>query len=338
MKKLYFALILLITSSIVYSQPQITSSFNPVPGDNYTYVTVNTVITPGSSGSQVTWDFSTIQIIYNPNTGKYLNPSLTPYAASFPGATVAFEDYQPAGTYHYFIASPTKYEKIGDANVVITNVYDNPATFYTYPFTYNTKVTSNYACTTQISSTMTLEKTATWEAEGDAWGALLLPTGTHQNVLRIKTRHFIEDNYVGSSLNTRDIIEYDWVSTTTKKPLLRIITEYHSIGGTPDTLSYILISDEVSGLSQPDETLAGLSYWPNPASDFLNIGFDLKNEVNVTYEILSSNGQQLSKNTIPGISPGNNVYSVSLENLEPGFYLLKFNAGVSSYMIKFIKI
>ncbi len=338
MKKIYFAFVLLLLSSIMYSQPQITSAFNPVPGDIYKYHSVNPTITPGNSGAQVTWDFSTLSIAYNPNIGRYHSPASTPYAASFPGSTVAYEDHFAAGTYHFFTASSTKFEKLGDANVMLTAIYDNPAIFYTYPFTYNTKVTSTYTCSDSVGS-MAYEKTGSWEAEGDAWGALLLSTGTHQNVLRIKTHHIIEDDYPGVVTNVKDILEYAWVSATTKKPLVKYTTEFHFTNGTPiDTLTYLFVSEEVSGINEPTGYLAGMSYWPNPASDLLNIGFEMLTVADITFEIYCAGGQMLTSNTLYSTLPGNHYHSISLDNLKPGFYILRVIAGDSANMIRFIKI
>ncbi|MFO7722873.1 MAG: T9SS type A sorting domain-containing protein [Bacteroidales bacterium] len=339
MKKIFTLLLCTACCIGLYAQPVITSSFNPAPGEQYRYHPVNTQITPGNSGANITWDFSGIQIIYNPIIGKYINPSQTPYANDFTGSNVAFEDYFAAGTYHYFETTTNHYEKKGEASVLYTAVYQNPHTMFTYPFTYNTVVTDNFACTTAVGS-LTLERNGTWEANGDAYGTLMLPSGTHSNVLRIKTTCNTVDEYPGVIENGKNVIEYCWVIPTSKRPLLKIGTEYHFSGGAPiDTVYYVRISEEVSGIAHPDQNLSNIRLYPNPvAGDELAVGFEMQHQAEVKIELVSADGKVSRSMPMQNMAPGTHQVTVAMEGLAPGLWFVRVDSGGIPKMFKVVKL
>lgn len=338
MKRILTLGFLLFSCTVMFSQPVITSAFNPVPGDNYKYHPVNTIITPGSAGANVTWDFSGIQVVYNPVGGRYLSPSVTPYANDFSGCNVAYEDYNIAGTYHFYETSSAKWEKKGEASVLLTAVFNNPQDMFTYPFTYNTLVSDSFTCTAAVGA-LTLEKKGWWEVTGDAYGTLKLPSGDYTNVLRIKKTVNTYDDYIGVSTYETDVTEYCWVLSTSKKPLLRIAVEFHYANGAPiDTVEYIRISDDVSGLDHPGKIVSNLMVYPNPASDMLSIDFNLLESSEVEIQLLNTEGKLLrliGKSALP--SGPQNMQCVT-GDLAPGFYLINLKANGFNRMLKFVKL
>ncbi len=339
MKKMILFLFLLSSAMTLFSQPTINSTFNPAPGDNYKYHPVNTVITPGASGANATWDFSTIQIIYNPITGKYLSPSATPYNNDFPGCNVAYEDHFIAGTYHYFETTSSKMEKKGYASVLVTANYSDPQVMFTYPFTYNTVVSDSFKCTAPIGTSMVLEKKGHWEAKGDAYGTLRLPSGNHSNVLRIFTKSYTLDDYGSSAGNYEvDAEEYLWVSTTSKIPLLRIGVEFHFANGSPiDTIEYIRVSDEVSGVSDPSGQVVQMRLYPNPASESITLDFFFLKPQKATLTLLGTDGKVIIHETDHEMGTGFQKKEMNVSNLAPGIYLLRFETEGVSRMFKFVK-
>jgi hypothetical protein len=339
MKK-FFTLLLCTAFGIgLYAQPTITSSFNPAPGDHYRFHPVNTQITAGNAGANVTWDFSGIQIIYNPIIGKYMSPSTTPYANDFSGTNVAFEDYFAAGTYHYFETTTSKYEKKGEASVLYTAVYQNPHTMFTYPFTYNTVVTDNFACTTSVGS-LTLERNGTWEAKGDAYGTLMLPSGTYNNVLRIRTSSSTVDEYPGVIQNGKDVIEYCWVMASSKRPLLKIGTEFHFSGGAPiDTVDYVRISEEVSGIAHPDQNLANIRLYPNPAAgEALAVSFELQNHAEVRIDLVSTDGKVARSMPAQKMTPGSHMVTIPMDGIAPGLWFVRVDSEGVPKMFRVVKL
>ncbi|HRZ41351.1 MAG TPA: T9SS type A sorting domain-containing protein [Bacteroidales bacterium] len=338
MKKLLPFLFFVSFSMALFSQPVINASFNPAPGDNYKYHPVNTVITPGASGANVTWDFSTVQIIYNPITGKYMSPSATPYNNDFPGCNVAYEDFFVAGTYHYYETTASKMEKKGYASVLVVANYSDPQIMFTYPFTYNTVVSDSFKCSAPVG-TMVLDKTGHWEAKGDAYGTLRLPSGNYSNVLRIRTTSYTLDDY-GSSVGNYEVDaeEYLWVSTTTKVPLLRIAVEYHFANGSPvDTIEYIRVSDEVSGVGDPEGNITHLQLYPNPASGTVNLEFRLNRPSAVALTLLSADGKIIRTQSEADGSTGFMRREMDISLLPKGLYFLKFEADGVNRVFKVLK-
>jgi hypothetical protein len=337
MKRTILSLALCLAGLLLLSQPSITSSFNPSPGDNYRYHPVNTSVTPGSSGANIVWDFSGIQIIYNPITGKYLSPSATPYVNDFPGCNVAYEDYFMAGTYHYYQTSSTKWEKKGEASVMLTAVFDNPMTMFTYPFTYNTVITDSFSCHTSVGS-LVLDKRGIWQITGDAYGILKLPSGNYHNVLRVKKIFNTVDDYSGTTINEKDIEEYCWISTTSKVPLFRITTEYNFANGSPtDTLSSIRISDEVAGISDPGGMINGIKLFPNPGSGDVELIFYLPQPESLDISLIAADGKEMWRQDPELCMPGKNSKIIHTENLPSGMYFLNLKMNGYCTTLKFVR-
>ena len=62
---------------------------------NIQYGADTTGITPGPSGTNVTWNFSGLQAITpkDSSASKYVYPNSTPYGTDFPGADIATQSY-----------------------------------------------------------------------------------------------------------------------------------------------------------------------------------------------------------------------------------------------------
>src|SRR5687768_11003015 len=110
------------------SQPTINQTFNPLPGDTYIFYSADsTGVQPGSGGTNQTWDFGNLNINPTPTGLSYVNSAGTPYAASFPTATVAAN--LGGGAFQYFKTSPTDYRMQGLANSTYTMSYSNDQIF-----------------------------------------------------------------------------------------------------------------------------------------------------------------------------------------------------------------
>jgi hypothetical protein len=336
MKSIFTSLLMVLFASGLTAQPVITSAFNPTPGDEWKLHPINAAITSGQAGANVTWDFSSVQVIWNPEVGNYLSPASTPFAIDFPDATVAYEAKIEVGTFHYFKASGTKLERLGEASVLRTLIYPTPPTVYTYPFTYNTTVSQNYACTTMVGS-LELTRTATWEATGDAYGTLILPTGTHSNVLRIRTENKVTDNYSGGVGEQKtDVIEYMWVDPNVKVPLMVISTKiYHTTG---DTITTAKISDAVSSIADASNAPVKLHLQPNPVVDQATVTLDMEHEGSILAEVYSSDGRLITAFDPIHLPAGYHRQTFDMHALKPGCYLLRITTSETTKALRFVKL
>lgn len=332
MKHLLTLCLLVAAAAGLFAQPSISSSFNPQIGDFYKYHPVNTIISTGGGGANVTWNFGTIQITYNPIIGKYIHPSSTPYAGDFSVADVVFEDYFVAGTYHYYDVSTTKLEKIGYANSQLTAVYDDPQRIITYPFTYNSSFTDTYACTTMVG-TMKFTKTGTWSVEGDGYGTLVLPSGSHSNILRLKIVNEYTDEFSGLDPYEYKITEYWWVDPSSRKPLMKVYKEWNSTMPN-DTTVLTTVLEGVSGVDHPGKGATNLRLYPNPASEEVHLVFDLESAEEVHYELMTIDGKLIRSIDAAQAVAGTITESISLDGVKAGIYLLNVSIGNVSKVMK----
>jgi hypothetical protein len=109
----------------------------------------------------------------------------------------------------------------------------------------------------------------------------------------------------------------------------------------PDGMNYVnsyreVYSDflHITGIGDTPSD-AGLSVFPNPANDRLNISFDKVVPGNLTFDILNVEGQKIYSqqglNTI-----GSGSYSLSLNGIPKGIYFLKLSGSTESRIIRFV--
>jgi hypothetical protein len=65
--------------------------------------------------------------------------------------------------------------------------------------------------------------------------------------------------------------------------------------------------------------------YPNPASKFVNVAFNLPKLENVTIQIISSTGALVSELSFPNTL--NQTYTFSREMFSPGLYFFKINSS-----------
>jgi len=117
----------------------------------------------------------------------------------------------------------------------------------------------------------------------------------------------------------------------TSKGNYNVVLTAKSIYNCIDSISQVV---KVIGLSplNPDAK-DGVLLYPNPASDYLNIQFDLASPQQVTIQILNSIGQQVE--FINAEKVQNSNYVISFEGKEQGVYYAKINLGEKIITRKF---
>ena len=76
--------------------------------------------------------------------------------------------------------------------------------------------------------------------------------------------------------------------------------------------------------------------FPNPVSDEMNVGLDLKKSENVTFKLYNSSGAAV-KEWNKTLSLGAQAHSFSLDGLSPGMYVLKASTKDGNAMVKVMK-
>ena len=74
---------------------------------------------------------------------------------------------------------------------------------------------------------------------------------------------------------------------------------------------------------------AYVSVYPNPASEFVNVSFEVVRESEISLELYDMLGQQVRTQQLGYAQKGNNTAEMSVSDLDSGMYLLIINTGNS---------
>lgn len=181
MKK-FISIIFLTVNIAIYSQPVLNSSDFVNGISSYGYYLNFPAFSPGSAGENQTWDYSTLPFDNNGFTLTSVPFSSSPYSSNFPEGNFSLQQsYTSVINYQYYKLTPSSIEAVGSVedNVPLSYYQDFKKDFE-FPFTYGYEYTDTYQKTTNSSI-------ETQIVSYDAYGTLILPTGTYTNVIRKKT-------------------------------------------------------------------------------------------------------------------------------------------------------
>ncbi|HTL80110.1 MAG TPA: T9SS type A sorting domain-containing protein [Bacteroidia bacterium] len=315
MKKLYTTILsaTLIAAGLA-AQPTLTaSSINPAVGDVYNTVT-SAYVSPGSSGANQTWNLA----LTNNGTvaQSAVAPGTTPYAATYPTATVALSS---SGNYTYYKTSTSSWQNIGVVNGSGTQiVYSNVEDMMHFPGNYNDTYTDPWAATF-VQSTYTYYRTGNTTVTDDAYGTLTTPVGTFNNVMRV---HFVQIYQDSTNISSQPFVinynndEYMWFLNGNHFPIAAVYTLTISSAGTQQGGFYM-----TNAVGIPEQTtLSSFSALPNPANDVVTFNYTLQAKNEVTLHLYNNLGQEMElPETASGIV-GENKLQVNVADLPEGIY------------------
>lgn len=334
MKKTTLLLISLLLTSAVFCQFTMNSSYNLVPGENYridSYIEIPS-IDPGASGTNITWDFSTI------SGGTYIagesafcvDPAGTPFADSAAVANanlcVRGEGTSDEGpfVYHELTNSDQTMLGIGNAEsgaVSFVN-YMDPLTGMEFPCSYGSNFSDNYEY--QIYNTTAgmyfMKDVGTATTTVDAWGSITTPEAHYDNVIRLVTTT-TSDMYMNfgagwvHTISNVDI-HYSWMAENLKVSVFSI-TEFVSVGGYNAT--YLVDHNFPVGIEEQEELSFNL--FPNPAGESVNI---LSEKAMEGVSIFSMDGRILQSREL---NQGTMETSLDLNQYPKGLYLVEIRYG-----------
>lgn len=84
------------------------------------------------------------------------------------------------------------------------------------------------------------------------------------------------------------------------------------------------------------QTLKGISLYPNPSADLLNIAFTSDKQANASFEIIDVLGKQVYSENFTA-QTGNNLRSVFVNKFKNGLYLVKIQIGTTLTIERFVK-
>lgn len=296
--------------------PQVGSSFTINQADHSA---------PGSGGAGQTWNFATLGV-NSAATSTYVAPASTPYAASFPGATLAMD--AGGGNFAYYQASSAGQDLHGlYSGTLGTNMtYQNPQRTLSYPCSYNSTWNDAFSSTfTAMGLNCTRSGTITGLADGH--GTLVMPYGTMTNILRVRTVEDYSDDLGGAGTIDYDFTTYYYYKPGVRVPLLVIYEQTSTIAGQAptNTLGISWAAGSSVGIQEALRNAIGIEVFPNPARDHASISFSSPGG-NLFLEVLDATGQVVRKERLSGQPMGIGRSDLDVSGLTAGLYMLRITA------------
>jgi len=324
MKQILLFVFSFLTASLI-AQPVISSNIIAPQGYTYKYSRSSNVnnFNAGSTGANVTWNYANIDTTAGSMIQKMVKPDTTAGFSDFPNfinRAIEVDGFLGSKSYAYSYVTNLAFEFYGFKSISLNQVYTNPSKQLQFPFTFNNQFTDYYhdADSTYFGKT---------EVKADAYGTLVLPTGTFTNVLRVN----VKDNYREFTSwdfddNPDDSTMYEgqyyrWYQPNTVAPLLeysKLVSYVYYLGTryNVDSVKHLVVNRNVlsTSLEEVENTFNAFVY-PNPSGNFLQISA----ATNIAkIEVADLNGKILKEEFID-----DNQAKLNLENLAVGTYYLK---------------
>lgn len=301
---------------------------------------------PGPAGANVTWDFSGLSGSGVSFAWEALEPINTPFADSFPSATLAFlfPDTTQTGTsenWIYYRMENSVLDLLGTTSVLTENggadtVYslmnEDPDELFQFPFTYGDSASDPVAGKNiaEVSGFKVVQdRTGTTRTVVDGYGTLITPAGTFQNAVRVKRIETLQDNFMGS-VTTQHFERYDWFVPGEKYILMHMeestITPPFGPGSSSVQIYYRSGSLTGTGLESNLAQEWQFNVYPNPARDQLTVSLNYSGEYETaTLSLLDLKGKVHRQQalTLTPYQPLERSWNVS--DLPAGYYLLRLS-------------
>lgn len=328
MKKHLFIVIVSLLCLEARAQPVLNSNTTLPVGTEVGIVRVadNSINNQGAAGSNITWDFSAMQPL-NSQTAAFLIPDATPFAGNFGNANVAvsYENSLQMGSamvrYEFFSSLASGLIKNGLSTAQGVQVsYSDPQNALSFPFTYGTTQTDDFAATFMTAG-QSVEESGTISVAGDAYGTLLLPNTTINNVLRVRVLQTYTD-VVQSGELVFNVETYAWFHPELAYPLLSISTE--NVVGSPTSVRTIHYAQFTPSTSISDiYPNFVVDSAPNPATELTHINFYMPQPADVQLAVYNSLGQKIEHLLRDHLSVGKYSIPLSVTDYPAGMYFVQ---------------
>jgi len=310
----------MVVSSVLANAQTITSSWVPTVGFSQTHNVVNLSgpIGPGSAGQGQTWNFAGAS-----SDSSYTETNYAPVNATggsnFPLASYGTEVNSTSGT-SFYVGSSVALQLIGsysgDMSGAVIATCSNAIDLMQFPASFNSTFNDPY----QVSITspfLNFSIDGTNDVLVDGSGSLTTPSGTYNNVLRVKSiRNY---QYIGlpplpGTVTEGSTTSYLWVSPD--YPGYMLMNYSIDVQGTNSDTT---ITYSANPLGIQNVANQALQISPNPASEFVTVGFPSGTELN-RVEVLDLSGRVVSTETVNGKS---NRLTISTSTFTNGLYIIR---------------
>lgn len=314
------------------------SDLNPTVGYGFRNITSGVIVESNNSitGGDVTWDFTTLNNSNNDSTGV-IAPSATPFAASFPQATIAFSAVPNLENtdFEFFRADANGFSIVGgsyeDQGENFLAIYSTPLTYWTYPLNFNDQSSGTFSVSSALPGDLIQYQFGNINRIVDGYGTLRLPFGDYNQTMRIKASVLTTDSTEvnpGEFFTTQiSNVFYFYLRAGTYTPLLiqseSSITAQNGVPIPPQTFKSItyLAQTSIFVLGNSKVNPSAFQLFPNPASNLIQIKNETILSANASYQIVDLSGRMVDSGNLNS-SNNENTSTISVQQLPEGVYLV----------------
>lgn len=290
-------------------------------------------INDGPDGVNQLWDFSGLSTIGESNVwgGTIHDPAALNDFDLFSGANLAM--VLNNGTIRYWKNDESGLSAMGQGGDNNILALDNDHLMLTYPFTYGSQF-SDESTGNLYGSCHDFVWQSTTETHGVGYGTLLLPSGTFENVLKIRRVSFT--SRVNESLGyerENNIIEHFWYQPGTSGPLLymRSWNNNGCPGSNEGAEVVYTVPATTANIAETTPSDFSFTIFPNPAmgETHLNVRTNQAAEAQLwVSDMLGKKVLEIGENELIEHS---HLFKINLRSLQPGMYLLNIKTDDQHY-------
>ena len=292
----------------------------------------------GSSGTNITWDFSTVDFAHPsvmfdtiscvlPNGTPFFNEPGMNYNLSNYCLRKDTETFSPEDdTYFYYKLENDSLNFIGDwADNGISEKwfysFSNLRTDLIFPFTYNDIHTDLFeAAFLDMSGSDWHYQSGSTEVTVDGYGEIITPDGnTIYNTVRVKEVVNIEDSNVLFGVNNYINTSYYWYSADEEGPILQL-DMHPTLPNTINNAYYFKKIGQTSSISEIPET-PYFNIYPNPTSNSFSLSIVGNSNDDFAISIYNYSGKLVKKKE----NILTNTVFTNNEDLAPGIYIVELS-------------
>ncbi|MFC5270578.1 T9SS type A sorting domain-containing protein [Adhaeribacter terreus] len=302
----------------VAAQPTLTAASNNLQiGDQFqahqTTIGIPEFTTGALAGANPNWNFSALSSA-GAQQAEVITRAAAPKPTDYPAANMVVK---VGNEYAYLENTGTMLKEYALYESVQGYALENtdPAEKLKFPFTFNDTFTDAYVGTATLAGNV-IPRIGNVTVTAEGYGTLVLPTGTVQNVLKLKT----EEVSNPGTMYSENTVTYDWFQPGVHFPLLRM-TRRVTLMGTIYTGVYL----DVKKLGTKEDLAAQmkLQLFPNPASGVANIQFELKKTAAATLRITNLLGQEVAVLALDKAEAGLQNHTIDVSGYAKGIYLVQ---------------
>ena len=316
-KHIFLILCNILASYHIQAQYTLTSSAIPLSGETYTlYLADTSLVRAGNAGPSQVWDFSGLKITPKKSITRYVLAANTPYASQFVNSPMDSESDMPI---KYYVYMSTRSDSIfieGTADTLYQTTYQlNNQMYMTYPFSYGSTLSDAFAGTFQLGGNPYV-RNGSWNVKADAYGTLILPSGTYSNTLRLHSVQIQNDVFITTTTTTDA-----WYSQISKLPLLSI-SKVARTGFATSTAHWVMLNSDVVGIEEIKNNLFDFSIHPNPLSEKAICTFKVQDRSEITLGLYNLQGEKVQSILNKSYTHGEYSEEIEFKDLPSGLYFL----------------